>query len=427
MTVRLLTGDCRSVLRSLPDQSVHCCVTSPPYWGLRSYLPDNHPDKHLEIGSEPTVHDWVRTIVDVFREVRRVLRDDGTLWLNLGDSYAGSRCGGSDWPGSTLNGKQTDHSREAKRHQVFTDDHKNASAAARRAMTSSRRRDNHEIPRSDIRMPGFKPKDLIGQPWRVAFALQEDGWYLRSDIIWNKRNPMPESVRDRPTKAHEYIFLLSKSEHYFYDHEAIKEDSSPDTHARYARGRSDAHKWAGEALNGNQQTIARSFAHMVKPNNGVGFGHGYDKAPKPRSVRTPEATREEGGAYADGASDRMGRAPGWRKAGQNAEGAKNNASFDAAMVAMPQRRNKRSVWTLSTEGFKGAHFATFPTELVKPCILAGCPIGGTVLDPFGGSGTVGLVCDRTHRDAVLIDLDERNHPMATKRITAETPLFAEIA
>lgn len=420
MSVQILRGDCRQLLKTLPDQSVHCCVTSPPYWNLRAYLPPDHPEKHLEIGSEPTVHEWVQTMVEVFREVRRVLRDDGTLWLNLGDSYAGSRCGGGGWPGSTLNGKQTDHSRKARvTHQGFTPGHKNASSVAKLIQRASRnigggpQAQSLMVPRSDVAVPGLKPKDLIGQPWRVAFALQADGWWLRQEIIWGKLNPMPESCRDRFTKAHEQVFLLTKRETYYFDFDAIQEPASQTTHERRA-------------------------------GTGVGFGHGYDAKTKPRvkygdltgqntdghhrtkanlnrraSPKAAQATADDAsawaegqaGAYVDGKSERMGRGPSWRN--------KQNASFDEAMAVMPATRNPRSVRMLASEPFKGAHYATYPPALIEPFILAGCPEGGTVLDPFGGSGTTAVVCDRLGRNAILMDLDERNVPMSQKRLAAD--------
>lgn len=390
MTVRILQGDCREVLRTLPDESVHCCVTSPPYWGLRSYLPDGHPLKPLEIGSEPTLDDWVATMVEVFREVRRVLRPDGTLWLNLGDAYAGSRRGP---PSGTL---EREGLNRAQSH-----------------MTASARRDNHLIPRSDRAVDGLKPKDLMGQPWRVAFALQADGWWLRQEIIWHKPNPMPESVRDRCTKAHEHVFLLSKSEQYFYDFDAMQE---PVTGNAKPRGPATPAGW--DTGPGSHRSLAGRYR-----GNGVGFGHGYDKNPKPRTVgvnpKAALASSGNDGGYADGKSERMGRGPGWR--------VKQNESFsDAISESIVDTRNPRSVWTIPTHAFKGAHFATFPPALAEQCITAGCPAGGTVLDPFGGSGTVGLAADRQHKNAVLIDLDERNVPMATDRIAADAPLFAEV-
>jgi site-specific DNA-methyltransferase (adenine-specific) len=304
-------GDCREVLRELPAESVHCVVTSPPYWGLRDYgtatweggdadcdhvmsralKRDNNGGMppagegtrgtqsstassvllfrdacgkcgarrvDAQLGLETTPEAYVAAMVDVFREVRRVLRDDGTLWLNLGDSYAAARS-----------------------YQVRDNKHTDVG----NTMASS-------VPE------GLKPKDLVGIPWRVAFALQADGWYLRSDIVWAKPNPMPESVTDRPTKSHEYVFLLAKSARYFFDADAVRETSSDD------------------------------------------FG-----------------------------------------------------------------RNIRSVWTIATAPYPGAHFATFPPKLVEPCVKAGCPVGGVVLDPFAGTGTVGMVAQSLSRRAVLIELN----------------------
>lgn len=358
MTVQLLRGDCRAVLKTLPADSVHCCVTSPPYWGLRSYLPDGHPEKHLEIGSEPTVHDWVATMVEVFREVRRVLRPDGTCFVNLGDSYATGAGRVGAHPGGGGDGERA------------------------RACAPS-------TPLNRMPMAGFKPKDLIGQPWRAAFALQADGWWLRQEIIWSKKNPMPESTRDRFTKAHEHVFLLTKSERYYWNFDAVQELASENTHQRRA-------------------------------GTGVGFGHGYDKQKKPR-YRVADALPQ-------GVGRRQGPPgnPAERKLADAGSGTKNNGSFDQAMAVMPATRNPRSVIHIGSEPFKGAHYATYPPELIEPFIKAGCPDGGTVLDPFGGSGTTGLVADRLHRSAILIDLDARNVPMAQDRITGDAPLFAEV-
>lgn len=463
MTIRILTGDVRDVLPKIETESVQMCVTSPPYWGLRSYLPPDHPLKDREIGLEDSVDDWVHTMVDVFAEVHRVLKPDGTLWLNLGDSYAGTRDPNARHS-ATITGKKASASAQAAAHRHRT-----------RGTTDSRRRDRVEIPRSDVRSPGFKNKDMHGQPWRAAFALQgfaviscltigewadllqaarasqdwamvelveqrlrawdftqrmqHNGWVLRQEIIWHKQNPMPESMRDRCTTAHEHIFLFAKQRFYFFNHKAIAEPSSPDSHARYARNRSADHKHAGAAAvpGSTPQTIAQGFEHM-RPhapagwetssqkarqyrNNGVGFGHGYDRA---------------NGAAADGKSVRMGREPGWRARPKTHEGTKSNSRFDAAMVEQYELRNKRTVWTFPTEGFKGAHFATFPRALVEPCVLAGSRPGDVVLDIFGGSGTTGLVADIHGRDALLIDIDERNDSMARQRIAGGAPLTTEI-
>lgn len=339
MTVRIVIGDCREKLRDLADESVHTCVTSPPYFGLRDYGVEG------QIGLEDSLEAFIAAMVSVFREVRRVLRPDGTLWLNLGDSYAGSwgAQGKRETPGEISRNSVRNHPKRA-RHT------------------------------GTIKTAGLKPKDLMGVPWRVAFALQADGWWLRQDIIWHKPNPMPESIKDRCTKAHEYVFLLSKSERYFFDAEAISEPASPDAHARYARGRSSEHKWADRGPGG--QTIAKSFEHM---------------ATKVRSPKTLAA----------------------------AKGSRNNLSFVASIGSgIVDRRNKRSVWPVPTEAFPEAHFATYPPALIEPCILAGSPTGGCVLDPFGGAGTTGLVAAKHGRDAILIELNPEYADIADRRLRA---------
>jgi DNA modification methylase len=361
MSVRILTGDALEVLKTLPDESVHCCVTSPPYWGLRDYATAG------QLGLERTIAEYVEALVAVFAETRRVLRNDGTLWLNLGDTY--SQVGGPGWQGK--NGQRADRRFTAARDAV--------------ALRNIGRRP----------AAGLKVKDLCGIPWRVAFALQADGWYLRQDIIWAKPNPMPESVRDRPTKAHEYLFLLAKSQNYYYDAGAIKEPASPDTHERYARARHGSYHPPGQ-----------------KENRGA--------CVSPRK-KTPSGWDKRSGS---GHRDLVGRYP--RKAAPSESGIKNNESFDAAMAVMPEDRNKRSVWTVPTLGYSGAHFATFPPALIEPCILAGCPVGGTVLDPFGGAGTSGLVADRLQRNAILIELNPKYVKMAEKRIHNDGPMFASV-
>ena len=301
-TVELIEGDCRDVLADMPAQSINCIVTSPPYFGLRDY---GHGD---QIGLEPTPAEFVEALVGVMREARRVLRDDGTRWLNLGDSYAGSW--GAQGHRVTDGGMSGDQIRNHPKRASLT---------------------------GKIMEAGVKPKDLYGIPWRVAFALQADGWYLRQDIIWHKPNPMPESVRDRCTKAHEYVFLLSKSERYHFDADAIAEPAI------------GADRVRADRFGGNKYT--------------------------------------EGVKHSDG------------------------STFTGSAT-----RNKRDVWTIPTKGFKGAHFATFPEALVEPCILAGCPEGGTVLDPFGGSGTVGVVARRHGRNATLIELNPEYYDIASERL-----------
>jgi DNA modification methylase len=357
----IFEGDCREVMATMEPESVHCVVTSPPYWGLRDYgtatwaggdagcdhkgapLASSsssslagYSSEHVKVrtntmpmgatcrkcgatridaqlGLEQTPEEYVAVMVAVFREVRRVLRADGTLWLNLGDSYAtgagavGDRPGGGA-QGDVWSGAGPRGTRGGSSKQPHT-------GAAIGPMTQPNR----------MPLPGLKPKDLVGIPWRVAFALQADGWYLRSDIIWAKPNPMPESVTDRPTKSHEYLFLLSKSARYFWDADAVREPST-----------------------GTPGVGKMSF----------------------------RADIGAGGVWRD--EERTGDV---------------------------SQRNIRSVWTIATAPYPGAHFATFPQKLVEPCIKAGCPEGGTVLDPFAGTGTVGLVAQRLSRRAVLIDLN----------------------
>lgn len=300
----LLVGDVLDQLTSLPDESVHCVVTSPPYWGLRDYGVDG------QIGLEATPDMYVNRIVAVFREVRRVLRSDGTCWINIGDSYNSGSSGGLG--GSTLGGGKSNQ------------------AASNR----------HGRPLLDA----LKPKDLVGIPWRVAFALQADGWWLRSEIIWAKPNPMPESVTDRPTKAHEQVFLLTKSARYFYDADAVRE---PHTSER----------WGGPEASGTDEWKYRNVGDKV----GI----------REREGRT---------FYPEGG------------------------------------RNLRSVWTIPTEPYPDAHFATYPTRLVEPCVKAGCPERGTVLDPFLGSGTTAFVALSLGRNAIGIELNPEYAELARRRV-----------
>lgn len=317
MAERILLGDALEQLRKLPPESVHTCVTSPPYYNLRDYGAAG------QIGNEASVEEYLQTLVSVFREVRRVLRSDGTLWVNMGDSYAGSG------KGRMADGTHYDKKPSKSGNYGGTrNGHLKKTVAA-----------------------GCKPKDLIGVPWQLAFALRANGWYLRQDIIWNKSNCMPESVRDRCTKSHEYIFLLSKSERYYFDAAAISEPiTSTKGNARTFRG---------------------------------------------------------GGAYTGGrARDNSAQVE------RESHGNRENQTG---------RRNKRDVWTVSTNGFRGAHFAVFPEKLIEPCILAGSPLGGTVLDPFAGSGTTGVVAKRLRRDFIGCEINPDYAQMAADRIAAATP------
>lgn len=278
---KIVTGNCLETIKILPECSINCCITSPPYFNLRDYNIEG------QMGLENSPEEFTTKMVEVFREVRRVLKKDGTLWLNLGDSYYNYRPGkGQKICKQTVN----------KTNQDLP----------------------QSCPRRAQKFDSVKEKDLFGIPWRVALALQADGWYLRQDIIWNKPNPMPESVKDRCTKSHEYIFLLSKSQNYFFDSEAILE---------------------------------------------------------------PAVTGDD-----------------------------------------KEMRNKRSVWTVPTKPFKGAHFATFPENLIKPCVLAGCPEKGLILDPFGGAGTTGLVANQNDRNAILCELNPIYVEMTKKRLSDALPL-----
>ena len=306
--------DVRESLRTLPEASVHTVCTSPPYWGLRSYLDADDANKVMEIGLEATPDAFVAGLVEVFREIKRVLRPDGTLWVNLGDSYA--RQGGDVKDFGT--------------------------SSAMKGATLHDQRPQSTPPE------GLKPKDLVGIPWRVAFALQADGWYLRQDVIWHKPNPMPESVTDRCTKAHEYLFLFAHPDsggRYYYDNEAIKE------------------------------------ATTTAPANRDRTGEGYQAA------------------YPHG--DRFSK-------GERVWGADN-------------KKNKRSVWSVPTAPYQGAHFATWPPELVRPMVLAGCPVGGTVLDPFSGSATTGMVALQEGRNYIGTDLNSDYLSLAEARIREERP------
>lgn len=361
-------GDVRAVLRRMAADGVQVqtIVTSPPYWALRSYLPAGHPDKEFEIGSEPTLAAFIAGMVEVFDLCHDVLANDGTMWVNMGDSYAND----GKWGGST-GGKHV---------------------SALHGDTS--------IGRGKVKT-GLPPKSLVGQPWRLAFALQDAGWILRQDIIWHKPNPMPESIRDRCTKAHEYIFLLSKSERYHYDFEAMQEPVSGTANARRATIKAPD-GWATHE--GGHGSFHRDGREKGKT-NGVGWGYADGDEAKPRTVRT-----------ADEPQPGVGRRG--RKLAEAGSGTKLNGSYDAAIGSgeLTTLRNRRSVWTVPSEPYSGAHFATFPRALIEPCILAGCPVGGTVLDIFFGSGTTGQVAQALGRNFIGIELNEANQALQAERL-----------
>lgn len=509
MTVEIITGDCRDVLRSFPDGSVHCCVTSPPYFGLRDYGVDG------QIGLEQTPDEYVAEMVAVFRDVRRVLRDDGTLWLNLGDSYAGagysnhSNTGGAQresggkqrhltgsglknkdligipwsvakalqapfytgrikseldrvWLAATIDAegsicgftheRKDDGTIRTGIHLTITNTNRPLLDNAFRIWPTSREDHNFhgeghlgsadtyrwiahnvddkaellreiypyliakkkqallawnflEMSREAKRLARTGEAEAVKEKraWIVAAlsrlnhfedvdvpawcreppSMFEPGWYLRQDLIWHKPNPMPESVKDRCTKAHEYIFMLSKSARYYYDIDAIKEPVLESSLARIRqanfanqKGGEKDYQHTGQNANRSMRKTLENFAASAKKQDGHGRRH-----------------------------------------------AGFNERFFAQEEGKPTR-NRRSVWTVSTKPFKGAHFATFPPDLIEPCILAGCPPQGTVLDPFGGAGTTGLVADRLHRNAVLIELNSEYADMAQRRIDGDAPLFA---
>lgn len=341
----ILQGDVRETLRALETGSVQTCVTSPPYFGLRDYGVSG------QIGLEPTPAEYVEQMVAVFREVRRVLRDDGTLWLNLGDSYASG--GGTGSQGSR--GERFD-----RRHTQET--------------LMPVRKWPHEA---------IKPKDLIGIPWRVAFALQQDGWYLRQDIIWHKSNPMPESVRDRCTKAHEYVFLLSKSERYYWDAEAMQEPAN-------LTGKGNANGFRGGAYINNS-----TFDNAAGGN---------------RTQKGDVGTRSKRDSFKRDGSKRAEVIPGQSVGTHRPD--RPESEYDVFT------RNRRSVWTVATRPYKGAHFATFPPALIEPCILAGAPFNGLVLDPFTGSGTTAAVALQHGRRFIGCELNPDYIKLAEARIAA---------
>ncbi len=321
-------GDCRALLADMPEACAQTCITSPPYWGLRDYGVDG------QLGLEATPDLYVAAMVDVFRGVRRALRDDGTLWLNLGDSYAGSS--GPQGESGEMAGRAVTEHRGMSMTKAKGGDPKN-----RRKGPGWNDAPNRQ------RQDGLKHKDLVGIPWMVAFALRADGWYLRSDIIWHKPNPMPESVTDRPTKAHEYMFLLSKSGRYYYDADAIAE-------------------------------IAGEYRAPGK------------LGPKTSGIQTGiEHSTLGGNGTADG------------------------------------KRNKRSVWTVATQPYDGAHFATFPPKLIEPCVLAGSRPGDLVLDPFFGSGTTGMVAEKHGRRWIGLDINPAYAKLSDKR-TAQRSLLGRM-
>lgn len=419
--VLLLNGDVISCLRRIKEKSVRVAVTSPPYYGLRNYgIPPsawggsedcNHEwveRKYYVVGGgvassskeafsvagsdnaerikkarwcsdcvctkcgawlgnlglEPTPEMFIEHLVMIFREVWRVLADDGTLWLNLGDSYWGGKGkSGQAWSTEHLDRDTL----QKKQHQISG---------------------HGETRPTDGKHPVIKPKDLIGIPWMVAFALRADGWYLRQDIVWHKPNPMPESVKDRCTKAHEYIFLMSKSKKYYYDQDAIKEPLAASS----------------------VQRLAQDIENQKGSDRVPGKTNGAMKAVRPHGIV-------------------RNRKLGYDSKENVLRGSKNiNAEgLEESMLPEPEHnRNKRSVWTVTTKPYKGAHFATFPPDLIEPCILAGSAVGDTVLDPFNGSGTTAQVSVKHKRNYIGCEISSDYIELSKKRISEFMPMFTNV-
>ncbi len=387
---KILKGNCKDVLKTLPDKIFRCCVTSPPYFGLRDYntgkweggaidcthfkeskgLHANTGQKNNvggsgdaiykntcpkcgakrideQIGLEETPERYIASLVDVFEETKRTLTDDGTLWINIGDSYAGGGASGHTSETKNLGAKTNDYGAVKTGGRIYE---------------------------------GIKPKDLIGIPWMLAFALRNAGWYLRQDIIWHKENPMPESVTDRCTKSHEYIFLLSKSKHYYYDYEAIKTEMKDVSIKRMQRGISDNHKH----INGADGQTPHS---MMQPRpNAKMYKNLQDKGLENHSFHKSRAEGKE-----------------WESESGKA--------------------NKKSVWTVNTKPYPEAHFATYPPELILDCIKAGSAEGDIILDPFSGSGTTAMVAAKLNRNFVGVELNQKYIDISNKRLDKELGLF----
>ena len=433
MTVEIRIGDCREQLRAMANESVHCVVTSPPYWGLRCYGVEG------QLGLEPTLGEHIETLVEVFREVRRVLRKDGTVWLNYGDCYATSPNRRSAKDTKAAGGD--DRTFRDKPFSTVGPIYDPEGGSKGGGYRGNNRHNSKATPGGRIVSGGsLKPKDLAMMPARVALALQDDGWWIRSDIIWHKPNPMPESIKDRPTNAHEHIFLLSKRARYYYDHEAVKEpyrdveDANGFRGGSYTEGEAGSRKTKGNKRRPGQPNSPQS----IKSPYGQGFTRRAEMASE-ESARPPSTRphtgltkaaqkRVSGCPTGDGKHTAIEHNKGQRKRGQPPR----HQQYDTGHRTLDeyprdQGRNLRNVWTVATAPFSEAHFATFPPALVVPCIKAGCPEGGTVLDPFGGAGTVGLVADRLGRNAILIELNPDYAAMARRRIEQDAGMFAEVA
>lgn len=420
MSVRIMTGDVREQLRILPPDHFDCVVTSPPYWGLRDYGIAG------QIGQEPTLGEHLRVMVEVFSEVRRVMKPPGTLWLNYGDCYA-----------TTPNGRSAAATKEAGNDDrtfrdkpfstvgpIFQGDHGTKSRVGTNGNKSSTGADyNGRIVAGGV----LKPKDLCMIPNRLAIALQDDGWWVRSEIIWGKPNAMPDSSgRYRPATAHEKIFLLAKSDQvdWWIARDTGEISASPDLSERcaYVSADGEGPRWTGlgHYYNAEAVRVKQAASTVARLNQDLD--------------NQPGSARANGGAKTNGAVKAVGRRQD-KQRGHSRRHQGFNDGWDA-MDKSEQQANGRllrnyepaplTVWEMATAAFKQAHFATFPPELVERCLNAGCPPGGKVLDPFGGAGTTGMVADRMGLDAVMIEINPAYAELAKARIVKDSPLFAEV-
>ena len=401
-TRKIYHGDCLEILKQLPDESIDCCVTSPPYYGLRDYGVDG------QIGLEETPEEYIKKLTEVFHEVKRVLKNDGTLWVNIGDTYNTSSYHKDE--------KSNGHGKQGTNKGVYEN-------VVERPMAKN-----------------CKPKDLIGIPWMLAFSLRADGWYLRQDIIWHKPNPMPEPVKDRCTKSHEYIFLLSKSSHYYYDAESISEPVTETDHITPSKG------------NGNMKAVRSKYGNVEEEktyrqgmNKERGFGIVEKRNHLPtqeefvsfiKNRTTPQQLEESTGIRrttidhwfrTDDSGFAFPSVEDWKKIRdyvndwteefQEMDNALSTVDYETDEIGKSSngKRNKRDVWNIPVQPTKEAHFATFPERLIEPCILAGCREYGIVLGPFFGSGTTGRVAERLGRKWIGIELNEKYVEIAKRR------------
>ena len=370
---KIINENCLTGMKQIPDGVIDCCVTSPPYWGLRDYGHDE------QIGMEETPDKFVETLVEVFAEVKRILKPEGTLWLNLGDTYSAHK----DCKSVSDSLRKGGRSEEANVIEKGKSNSRNSKT---------------------LKSVGLKNKDLIGVPWAVAFALRSNGWWLRQDIIWHKPNPMPESVTDRCTKSHEYIFLMSKSAKYYFDSEAIQEEATG------YDGRKDTFfKGSTKYLNGfapegtSEQTLAKKGHERWRKKSTFGNRDGELNGLHSGNEWTPKR-KNEGTNH-----------------GGNGTGFQDHSGY--SNLENPYIRNKRSVWTVNTKPYADAHFATFPEKLIEDCIKAGCPKDGIVLDPFMGAGTTAVVARKLGRNFTGFELNPKYLKIAENRLHKEIGLF----